>query len=149
MNSTLVETITGAVVLAVAGLFFWYVASTTNLGAATGGYHITAVFDSVDGIAVGSDVRVAGHKVGGVTDVRLDTNTYQAVVTLAIRKGLKLPVDTSAKITASGLLGDRYITLDPGGAEQMLQDGDSLTHTQSSVDLWGMINQYLFSNKNK
>ncbi len=147
MNSTLVETITGAVVLAVAGLFFWYVASTTNLGAATGGYHVTAVFDSVDGISVGSDVRVAGLKVGSVTAQKLDPQTYQAVLTLAIRQGLKLPVDTSAKITASGLLGDKYITLDPGGAEEMLKDGDSLTHTQSSIDLWGMLNQYLFSNK--
>lgn len=149
MNSTLVETITGAVVLAVAGLFFWHVASTTNLGAATGGYHITAVFDSVDGISVGSDVRLAGLKVGSVASQKLDPETYQAVLTLAIRKGLKLPVDTSAKITASGLLGDKYITLDPGGAEEMLKDGDSLSHTQSSIDLWGMINQYLFSNKKK
>ncbi len=144
MKNSVVETIVGAVVIAIAGAFFFYVYTNTDLGRGRGGYSVMAVFDSIDGIAIGSDIRLAGIKIGSVADQKLDQENYQAVVTMAIDSDVKLPEDTSAKVTSEGLLGQKFIALDPGGSETMLKDGDYLTHTQSAFDIWAMINKYIF-----
>ncbi|HHN73504.1 MAG TPA: outer membrane lipid asymmetry maintenance protein MlaD [Thermopetrobacter sp.] len=149
MNSSVVETIVGAIVIAIAAVFFFFVYSTTDMSRGRGGYQVNAVFDNIDGIAIGSDVRLAGIKVGSVVDEKLDQETYQAVLTLAIDSSVKLPEDTSAKVTSEGLLGDKYIALDPGGSEEMLKNGDYLSHTQSALDIWALVNKYIFDEKNK
>ncbi len=149
MNSSIVETIVGAVVIAIAAAFFFFVYSTTDLGRGQGGYRVHAVFDNIDGIAIGSDVRLAGIKIGSVVDQRLDQKNYQAIVTMAIDRTVKLPEDTSAKVTSEGLLGDKYIALEPGGSEVMLKDGDYLSYTQSALDIWALVNKYIFDEKNK
>ena len=149
MNSSVVETIVGAIVIAIAAAFFAFVYSNTDMGRGRGGYHVNAIFDNIDGIAIGSDVRLAGIKIGSVVDQKLDQETYQAVVTMAIDSNVKLPEDTSAKVTAEGLLGDKYIALDPGGSDVMLKDGDTLENTQSALDIWALVNKYIFDEKNK
>ncbi len=148
MNN-LVETLVGTLVLAIAGLFAWYVYSTTDVGRGHGGYVIQAVFDNASGVNIGTDVRLAGLKVGSVVGQRLDNENFQAVISMRIENRVKLPEDSSAKITTDGLLGDKYIALDPGGAEEMLKDGDTLENTQSSIDLWGLVNEYLFKDEKK
>ncbi len=147
MKNSVVETITGAIVVAAAALFFFYVYSSTDLGRGRGGYSIKAAFDSVDGITVGSDIRLAGIKVGTVADQKLDQESYQALITMAIDSNVKLPDDTSAKITSEGLLGEKYISLEPGGSETMLKDGDFLDSTQGSLDIWALVNKYIFEKK--
>ncbi len=147
MKSSLLDTVVGAVVIAIAAAFFAYVYTSTDLGRGRGGYHIKAAFDSVDGISIGSDIRLAGIKVGTVADETLDQENYQAILTMAIDSHVKLPEDTSAKITSDGLLGEKYIALEPGGAEEMLKEGDFLGSTQSALDIWALVNKYIFEGR--
>ena len=143
------ETIIGTLVLAVAAAFAWYVYATTDIARGHSGYVVKAVFDNASGVNIGTDVRLAGIKVGSVVGQTLDQENYQAIIAMTIERGVKLPEDTSAKITTDGLLGDKYIALDPGGAEEMLKDGDVLENTQSSIDLWALVNEYLFKKEEK
>ena len=148
MNN-LVETIIGTLVLAVAAAFAWYVYANTDVGRGRSGYVIRAIFDNASGVNIGTDVRLAGIKVGSVIAEELDQENYQAIVSMIIERGVRLPEDTSAKITTDGLLGDKYIALDPGGSDIMLKDGDTLDNTQSSIDLWALVNEYLFKKEEK
>jgi len=144
MQSNLVETLIGALVVVIAGVFLYYGYSTSGMRS-TAGYHVTAAFDRVDGLANGSDVRLSGIKVGTVVDQRIDQQTYQAVVTLSLAQDVKIPDDSSAKITSEGLLGSNYISLAPGGSTDYLRDGGEIMFTQGSVDLMGLVGQALFS----
>lgn len=144
MSSNLVESLIGAVVLLVAGWFLVFAYERTDMGAGNG-YTLTARFDRIDGIGVGSDVRMAGIKVGTVTDSRIDAQTFQAVVTLSLDDEIELPTDTAVAITAEGLLGGTYMNLLPGGMEEVLQDGDEIGETQDAVDLLGLISKFIYS----
>jgi phospholipid/cholesterol/gamma-HCH transport system substrate-binding protein len=108
------------------------------------GYRLEARFDNIGGLKLRASVKAAGVVVGRVEGVRLDPTTYQAVVTLKIDQDFLFTTDTIASILTSGLLGDVYIGLDPGGETQMLADGGKLTKTQSGVILEKLIGQFLF-----
>jgi phospholipid/cholesterol/gamma-HCH transport system substrate-binding protein len=149
MKNSVVETITGAVVIAIAAVFFYYVYTTTNAGRGKSGYELTAEFENVEGISVGSDVRMAGIKVGSVTNQDIDTSTFQAIVTMVIDPKMKLPDDTTAKVTSEGLLGGKFIALEAGGSETMLKAGDRFNYTQGAIDIWSLISQFMFENKTK
>ena len=144
MQKNIVETLMGAVVLVVAVVFlmFAYNSAHVNVGK---GYKVVAKFDNASGIALGSDVRVGGIKVGVVADLGLDANTYQALVTMQIRESTKLPKDSSASIVGDGLLGGKYLQLTPGSDEAMLADGGKIDYTQSAVNLEEMIGKFMFS----
>ena len=143
MGRSLVETLIGAVVLAVAGAFLLFAYNTAGIKRVDG-YPIIGKFDRVDGLLEGSDVRMSGIKVGTVTKQQLDPQTYLAVVTINVKSDVKLPQDTSALITSDGLLGDKYLSLTPGGAEAMLKPGEELQHTQGSVDLMSLVGRFIF-----
>jgi phospholipid/cholesterol/gamma-HCH transport system substrate-binding protein len=145
MSGNVVETLIGAVVLAVAGLFLFFAYSTADVGDVGDGYALIAKFNRVDGLSPGSDVRIGGIKVGSVGKLSLDSDTYQAVVTMNINTDVKLPEDSSAKITSEGLLGSNYLSLEPGGAMDMLADGDEIPYTQGAVDIVNLIGQAIFS----
>lgn len=147
MKNNLVETSVGALVIAIAVGFFLYVYNATDIGRGAGGYQISAEFENIEGISVGSDIRMAGIKVGSVVKQELDPKSYQAVVTMSVADFIKLPDDTTAKVTSEGLLGSKFITLEIGGSDDLLKDGDSLTHTQSALDIWALINEFMFSDK--
>ncbi|MEL6980679.1 MAG: MlaD family protein, partial [Pseudomonadota bacterium] len=107
-----IETLVGAGVLAAAAAFALFAASSS--GATIGeSYRINAVFDSATGVSVGTDVRIAGVKVGRVAAIELDTQTYRAKTVLALRDGVELPIDSLAKIDSEGLLGGSFIALEP------------------------------------
>ena len=144
MKNDIIETIVGGVVIAFAVVFFVYAYKTAGIGTASGGYTINAVFGSVDGVSVGTDVRVSGIKVGSVTEQKLDPETFQATLVLGLAPEVRLPEDTSAKITSEGILGGNYISLDPGGADNMMVSGDTIEHTQGAVDLMSLIGQAVF-----
>ena len=144
MQSNFVETLIGAVVLAIASVFLYYAYSVSDFGAGNG-YRVKAEFDRVDGLATGSDVRMSGIKVGTVVSQEINPQTYYAVVTIALSNDIPIPADTSAKITSEGLLGSNYVALVPGGSEEYLGDGDEIQFTQGSVDLIGLVGQAVFS----
>lgn len=143
MSNNLVETLIGALVLVIAGVFLSFAYSRANMGGIDG-YRVIAKFDRADGLTIGSDVRMSGIKVGTVTEQALDPQTYQARIALAINAGVQLPADTSAKITAEGLLGGNYVSLVPGGAPDYLGDGDEIEFTQGSIDLLGLIGRAIY-----
>ncbi len=144
MENNFVETLVGAVVLVITGAFLSYGYSISDVGDVTG-IELTAEFDRVDGLATGSDVRMSGIKIGTVTSQTLNTDNYYAVVTMNLSSKIDLPIDSSAKITSEGLLGGNYVSLTPGGSEDMLQTGDAIEFTQGSIDLIGLVGQAVFS----
>jgi phospholipid/cholesterol/gamma-HCH transport system substrate-binding protein len=144
MSRNIVETILGAVVLAVALGFLAWAYGRSDAGD-PGGYTLTAKFDRVDGLETGGDVRISGIKVGQVLSQQLDPQTYQARVTFSVRDGIELPADSSAAVVSSGLLGGKYLALVPGGDERLLEGGGEITLTQSSVNLEDLIGRYIFS----
>jgi len=145
MKDNLVETIIGALVVAIAVAFVLYGYSVTDSGSGGDAYEVTAQFDRVDGLTIGSDVRMSGIKVGTITELSLNATNYYADVTMAIGSEIELPDDSSAKITSEGLLGGNYVSLSPGGSEDMLAEGDEILYTQGSVDLIALVSQALFS----
>jgi phospholipid/cholesterol/gamma-HCH transport system substrate-binding protein len=108
-------------------------------------YVVTARFDNIGGLKVRAPVKSAGVTVGRVTAIALDTQTYQGSVTIELEQGVQFPDDTSAKILTSGLLGDQYIGLEPGGSDKNLKAGDRIRMTQSAVVLENLIGQFLYS----
>ena len=144
MTGNIVETLIGAAVVAVAVMFLTFGYSTTNVGS-NGGFPLIAKFDRVDGLVVGSDVRMSGIKVGTIVGQELDHENYLAVVRMDIDKSVPLPDDSSAKITSDGLLGDTYMSLEAGGSMDMLQPGAEIRFTQGSVDLMGLIGKAIFA----
>lgn len=144
MSSNLVESLIGAVVLLVAGWFLVFAYERTDM-ASGDGYTLSARFDRIDGLGLGSDVRMAGIKVGSVVDTKLDPISFQAIITISIDRAIELPVDTAAAITSEGLLGGNYLNLLPGGMEEVLLDGDEISETQDSVDFLGLLSKFIYS----
>lgn len=144
MNRNVIETVMGAVVLVIAALFLVFAYSTAQVHAVSG-YNVLAKFSKIDGIRAGGDVRVSGIKVGSIVAESLDPKTYEAEVTLSIDPAVKLPTDSVASIVSSGLLGDKYIAILPGAADEMIKPGGRINYTQAPVSLEDMIGQYIFS----
>ncbi|MFZ4125866.1 MAG: outer membrane lipid asymmetry maintenance protein MlaD [Rickettsiales bacterium] len=144
MANNVIETVMGAVVLTVAGGFLYFAYNTSNVKAVDG-YEIKADFSSVSGVGIGSDVRIGGIKVGVIETLDLDPKTYEAVLTMRIKEEVKLPKDSSAAIQSASLLGEKFVTIAPGGDEEMLKDGEAISYTQASVNLEEMIGKFVFS----
>lgn len=128
------ETLLGAAVTIVAIGFFAFAAAQAGQTGGGGGYELTARFQRVDGVAVGSDVRVSGVKVGVVRAVDLDTDTYLARLTLSIENGVDVLDDSTARIATDGLLGGAYVAIEPAGFDA-LPAGGEIPNTQGAVDL--------------
>jgi phospholipid/cholesterol/gamma-HCH transport system substrate-binding protein len=143
MQRNTLETVLGAVVLLVAGYFLYLVYSQTDVGAEASGYPLELRFDSGGSTGVGTDVRIAGVKVGTVINQRFDPETYQAVVTIELDESVKLPKDTSAVVTSDGLLGDNYILLNIGGDAETLAAGDRIRNVQGAINLADLINKFV------
>ncbi|MFP6698551.1 MAG: outer membrane lipid asymmetry maintenance protein MlaD [Alphaproteobacteria bacterium] len=144
MSGNLVETLIGTVVLVVAGFFLYFSYQKADAGAVSG-YALTAKFDKVDGVNVGSDVMLAGIKVGTVTDQSLDAVEYRAVLKISLSLDVKLPDASAIKIASDGLLGGKYLSIDPGGSDEYLEAGDEIRFTQGAVDLTDLIGKAIYS----
>ena len=142
---SIAEVLTGAMVLAAAGVFLVYAILHGGRSPQTDGIALTAQFDRVDGLNQGADVKIGGVKIGSVSDLRIDPQTFQAVVTIRIRRDLGLPADSSAEISSEGLLGGKYVSIVPGGADRLLADGGRITETQGSVSLESLLGRFIFS----
>ena len=143
-NNTTAETAIGAAVIIIAALFFGYAYKTSGKAEGTSGYTVTAEFDNAAGVDTGTDVRLAGIKIGTVTGQSLNAENYQAHITMVIDPKVSLSDDTTAKITSEGLLGSNFIALEPGGSEAKLAEGGQIAYTQGAVDIWSLISQAMF-----
>ncbi len=140
-----IETLVGGfVLLGMLGLVFLAL-KAANLGSVGGGdsYALQARFDNIGGLKPRAPVRAAGVTVGRVKSIALDAKTFQGIVTLDLDKGYSFPKDTSAKILTAGLLGDQYVGLEPGGDDQMLAAGETISQSQSAVVLENLIGQFI------
>jgi len=144
MQNSVVETVIGAVVLMVAAAFLFFAYNSTEAGKIKG-YEVLARFDKIDGLRLGSDVRLAGIKVGTISGLRVDPETYYAEAKLQILPTIKLPEDTAAKIASDGLLGSKFLALEPGGADAMIPAGGRIKTTQGSINLEELLGKYVFS----
>jgi len=146
-NNRVVEIVVGVfVALGIAALFMlaMKVSNLSNLGGDEG-YEIQARFDNIGGLKVMSPVSVAGVRIGRVVAIDFDQNRYEAVVKMMIEPGYnRLPRDTSASIFTAGLLGEQYISLEPGADDKYLHAGDQIKLTQSSLVMEQIIGQFLF-----
>jgi phospholipid/cholesterol/gamma-HCH transport system substrate-binding protein len=138
------EVLAGLMVLIVAAGFLAYALATSG-AAGVPGYPLAAQFDRIDGLTVGSDVRMAGVKIGAVTATSINPKTYMAVVDFTVQKDIKLPSDSSAAIASQSLLGGKYLSLVPGGSETMIAVGGQVTITQGSVSLEDLLGKFIFS----
>jgi phospholipid/cholesterol/gamma-HCH transport system substrate-binding protein len=129
------EILAGAAILAVAGGFALYAIGGSGVVGEAESYPLTASFRSVEGIGVGSDVRLAGVKVGTVTALALNPQTYFADATISMRKDVALPVDSTILISSEGLLGGNFVEVQPGGAIEVLEPGGEIEDTQGAVSL--------------
>jgi phospholipid/cholesterol/gamma-HCH transport system substrate-binding protein len=144
MTSRLVEIWVGVFVAAGLAALFMLAMKVSNLSALDddGGYEIRARFEDISGLKVRSPVTMAGVRIGRVTDIRFDKQTFEAIVTMRIAERYDtLPKDTSASIYTAGLLGEKYVGLEPGGDEASLKQGDGLKITQDSMVLEKLIGQ--------
>src|SRR4029077_9050323 len=144
MRGNVLETVMGAVVLLVAALFLFFAYNTSQLRSVKG-YELTADFERVDGIRDGGDVRISGIKIGSIVAQTLDPKTFLARLQLSVDPTIKLPDDTVAEIVSAGLLGDKYLSLVPGGSEKTIPPRGEIRYTQSPVSLEHMIGQMIFS----
>ncbi|MCH2546711.1 MAG: outer membrane lipid asymmetry maintenance protein MlaD [Alphaproteobacteria bacterium] len=144
MNRSLIETVMGAVVLAVAVIFVLFVYEKRNMSGGDG-LDLVASFDNVSGISTGSDVRIGGIKVGTITNMVLNPDTYRANVSMRFSSNVAIPDDSSASIVSEGLLGGKFIQVVPGADDRMLEAGSEIRYTQSSVNLEEMIGKFMFS----
>lgn len=138
-KDNIIEALVGLVVVLVAVGFVSFAYSRTQAGAAGDAYVLKARFSNIAGVSPGTDVRVAGIKVGTVTRQSLDPASFQAMVELGIDKALQLPIDSSAAVTTEGLLGGTYVSLTPGGDSVMLKPGEEITETSGAADLMSLV----------
>lgn len=144
MSRHTTETLLGALVLAVAGYFLAVLYQQSDWAAGSSHYPLQASFLNVTGVSEGSDVRIGGVKVGRVAALSLDSESYRAVMRLHLRQDIRLPQDSSAAIVSESLLGNKFVAITPGGMETMLEPGDTLEFTQSTVNLEQLLGKFVF-----
>lgn len=146
MRRNMIETVMGAVVLLVAVGFIVFAFRSAGIGdAGSDGYRVTVEFSDASGLSSGTDVRLAGVKIGTVLDQRLNPDTYFAVVTLGISDSVRLPSDSSARIIPDGLLGGNYVALEPGGADDYIEHGGRIAYAQGSINVVDLLGRFIFS----
>lgn len=145
MKQNIVETIIGFVVLAIALTFFVFAYVTGGSSGKDEGYILKANFQNAEGIVPGSDIMIAGIKIGTVRNLLLDRNTFFAMMEMNIDKDVKLPTDSQAAIVSSGFLGGKFVSIVPGGDSEDLKNYDQIKLTQSSVNMEALIGKFMYS----
>ncbi len=143
MRKKPVETIMGLVVLVIALLFLGFAYNVTDLQVVEG-YSVNAEFTKVGGLSVGSDVRINGIKVGTVTAQDLNNEDYTVRVTLSIAPGVKLPKDSVVTIVSDGLMGNKFIKIEPGKSKEYLSDGETFAKTKNFKTIEDMVGEIIY-----
>lgn len=144
MRREVVETLVGGLVIAIAGAFI-YMAFVSSGVEAVAGNSILAEFDDASGVVPGTEVRLAGVKIGTVTDKTLSPDGHNAIVTLMVDENYPLPIDSKARILPDGLLGGTYISLEPGGDDELMQSGSMLgfDQTQGAINVVDLLARFV------
>ena len=137
------EIAVGGLVLAAAVGFVAYMGQVASFGSGGSGYELTASFRSIEGVNVGSDVRLAGVKVGTVTGIELDPVTFRANTTVNVQEGILLPDDSAIVISSEGLLGGNFVEVLPGGSPFNLEPGSEIIDTQGAVSLVSLLMRFV------
>ena len=140
-NST--EIVVGGLVLAVAVGFLAYAAQVTGVQSSAGSYPLTASFRSLEGVSVGTDVRLAGVKIGSVNSVGLNTETFRADTVISVKDGIEIPDDSAITIASEGLLGGNFVEIVPGGSPFMFEPSSEIEDTQSAVSLVSLLLKFV------
>jgi phospholipid/cholesterol/gamma-HCH transport system substrate-binding protein len=143
-----VDFVTGLFVFLGIAAIFWLILETSNYRAykLTEGYTVSARFSDIGSLKVRAPVTMAGFTVGRVVRINFDKERYQSVVLMRINPWFdNIPVDSSASILTAGLLGEKYVGLEPGAETEFLKDGSEVTFTQSAVVLENLVSKYLFN----
>ncbi len=144
MSENRLELFVGVVVLLVAGFFLAYLLQDETLPGPRG-YGVSASFTSAQGVAVGTDIRMAGVRIGSVSAINLDQENFAADLELSFNEGIMIPDDSSATIVSEGLLGGFFVEIVPGGSFDYLQEGDQIIDTQGHVGLIQLLTNFFFS----
>ncbi|GAA6162904.1 outer membrane lipid asymmetry maintenance protein MlaD [Pelagimonas sp. KU-00592-HH] len=143
MSAVRTEVTVGAAVVAVAVGFLVYAGQVSGFSSGSAGYPVTASFRSIEGVTEGTDVRLAGVKIGSVTDITLNTQTFRADTELTIEQGIELPDDSAVVISSEGLLGGNFVEILPGGSPFNIEEGGELEDTQGAVSLVGLLMKFV------
>lgn len=143
MANNITETAIGGVVLAAAAAFLFYASSIVGIDGGSDNYALTASFRSAEGVTVGTDVRLAGVKIGTVTGLSLNPETYRADVRFAIDRSVGVPDDSGVAVSSEGLLGGNFIEIIPGASAFNLEDGGEIEDTQGSVSLLTLLMKFV------
>lgn len=143
------EIVTGAAVLAAAIGFLAYAMGGDRLALGADSYPLTASFRSVEGIGLGTDVRMAGVKIGTISDLKLNPDTFFADATIQVQNGILLPDDSAILISSEGLLGGNYVELVPGGSPDTIAPGGEIEDTQGAVSLITLLMKWIGGNGEK
>ena len=143
MNHSMTEVLVGGGVLAAALAFGLYAVQSTGLSLSDDGYELHASFRSAEGVGVGSDVRLAGVKVGTVTALDLNPQTFRADTVVTIRDGIAIPDDSAIVIASEGLLGGNFVEISPGGSPFNFEEGQEILDTQGSVSLISLLMKFV------
>ncbi len=143
MSTSTTEVLVGGFVLAAAIAFGTYAVTSTGFSLGEDGYPLTASFRSLEGVTVGSDVRLAGVKVGTVSDISLNPETYRADMAITMQDAIRVPDDSAIVIASEGLLGGNFVEISPGGSMFYLDPGDEIIDTQGSVSLLSLLLKYV------
>ncbi|WP_417520075.1 outer membrane lipid asymmetry maintenance protein MlaD [Minwuia sp.] len=144
MANNVLETVIGAVVIAVAAIFVIFMYRTADI-APSDGYMLQAKFNSVNGVNTGADVRMSGIKIGSVVSTELEQPSLLAVVKMNIRDGVGIPDDSAVRVLADGLMGGTFLSVEPGGGIDNLKAGDQFQFAQGSVNLIDLVGQAIYS----
>lgn len=139
------EIIAGGATLAVAIGFLVFAAQGSGIAPSSDGFDLTASFRSVEGITLGSDVRMAGVKIGSVSALELNAETFRAEITMSISTPIEVPEDSSVAVSSEGLLGGNFIEIVPGGSPFVLADGEEIEDTQGALSLLGLLAKFVSS----
>ena len=112
-------------------------------------YKVMARFTSISGLKEGAYVEMAGSRIGRVSSIRFDPESYESVIELSVPNDVKLQEDTIASVRTSGIIGDKFIKLTPGGLEEYIEDGGEIVETESSLDIEELISKYIFESSGK
>ena len=143
MKRNMIETVMGGVVLLVAAFFVIFAFSSSGVQT-VGGYQVRAVFDDASGLVPGTEVRLAGVKVGTVLSQELDPKTYFAIVMMSIDQDVELPKDTSARVVPEGVLGGNLVQLQPGGDEEYIEPDGTISNTQGALNIIDLVGRFAF-----
>ncbi|MCJ7874661.1 outer membrane lipid asymmetry maintenance protein MlaD [Phaeobacter sp. J2-8] len=143
MSENTTEVLVGGAVLAAAIGFVVYAGQATGLSHSSAGYPLTASFRSLEGVQIGTDVRLAGVKIGTVTDVALNVDTYRADTVFTVKDGILIPDDSAVSISSEGLLGGNFVEIVPGGSPFYFDPGQEIEDTQGAVSLISLLLKFV------